>query len=124
MVMKSINTLLSLMLFVFVSCAMTNQQDNNDMAKLQGSWVSQEDNNWKFTFEGDKFFDIYGQESEECTFSISKKSCNEEYTTLEATFLKCSCEEVLCLEITSLTDTTFSYRDTSTGKLHTFKKSN
>lgn len=113
---------LHLMLFVVVGCAITNQQGDNDKAKFQGSWVSQEDSNWNFTFKGNKFFDNYGQESEECTFSISKKSCNEEYTAIEATFMKCSCEEDLCFEVTSLTDTTFSYRDTSTRKLHTFRK--
>lgn len=117
--MKYVNIILALF---FISCA-TAKKSSEDINKIQGRWVSVEDRNWKLVFVGNKFADVYGEdESEECNFSISKESCDKSYSTLEASFVELFCKETMCLEITSLTDSTFSYRETSTGRLHKFKK--
>ena len=122
--MKHVNIFFFSLVFVSVCCASAkNIYSSDEASKLQGSWVSEEDSNWVLIFRGDKLIDTYGkEEAEECTFSILKESCDIDYTTLEAVFLKCLCKDEMCFEITSLTDVTLSYRETSTGKLSMFRK--
>ena len=121
--MKYFNIFLFLILSVFVNCTMISR-DRDDLSKIQGSWVSEEDNNWKLAFSGNKVLDTYGmEESEECIFSISKESCDTTYSSLELTYMKYLCEDDMwCFEIYGITDTVLSYRETSTGRLNVFKK--
>ena len=109
-------------LIFLVGCSLINRQENDEMNKLQGSWVNEKDSNWKLKFHGNKFIDFYNQESETCNFTINKKSCNKVYSALDAIYLNCYCKEQSCLEVTGLSNTTFAFRETSTGKLHIFKK--
>lgn len=109
----------------FLLCCSNNVKigsEINDFTLIQGIWVNQIDKKWKLTFKGNIFHDIYDEEFEECTFTIKKESCNKEYTKLDASFLYCLCEEDLCLEILSLTQTKLTYRETISGKMHTFNK--
>ena len=109
---------------IFVSCAIMISQNGDDLSKIQGSWVSEEDSNWKLIFSGDKVISTYGiEELRKCTFSISKKSCDTTYSSLELTYMKHLCEDDMwCFEIYGITDTVLSYRETSTGRLNVFKK--
>ena len=121
--MKFINKFFLIIFLVFLSCKSTNKISNQDFIKIQGNWINKDDNNWKLTFNGNKFTDTYGIEtSEVCKFTISNESCNKEYTTEKATFLKCLFSNEICFEITSLTEKTLTYRETFTGKLHIFKR--
>lgn len=113
------------MFVTFFNCTISNQNSTDESAKLQGSWVNESDLLWKLLFEGEKLTQIYENEIlEECHFSVNKESCDSLYSSIEAVYLIYSCKEKKCFEISSLSNATFSYRDTSTGRLHTFNKIN
>ncbi len=120
--MKYLSTL-TLILFVFIRCASNSASESNDIDNVQGSWVNKEDSNSKLTFNGNRVILLYGaEELEECFFSINRESCDKSYSTIKATFMELLCEEKMCFEVTALTESILSYRETSTGTLHVFEK--
>ena len=107
---------------ILVGCKFSNLQIKGDVEKLQGNWVNQDDPKWILTFREDDFFDRYENEKENCKYQISETSCDKEYADVKGTFIKFYCNYEFCCEVMGLTDSTFSYRETTSGKNHVFKK--
>lgn len=107
----------------FVGCKDSSSQMKSEVEKLQGTWMNEEDPLWILTFKEGEFFDQYENEKENCKFQISELSCDQEYTDLKGVFIKFYCNREFCVDVIGLTDTTFSYRETRSGKNHVFKKS-
>jgi hypothetical protein len=93
----------------------TNQ---NQDASIIGTWISQEDNNYKLVFNGNTCTWIYsGQSNTTYSFSLSNTSpqCGEVVpVTSELNYLRLvnssNSNETLCYEIYSLTETTLTLR--------------
>lgn len=93
----------------------TNQ---NQDASIIGTWISQEDNNYKLVFNGNTCTWIYsGQPNTTYSFSLSNTSpqCGEVVpVTSELNYLRLvnssNSNETLCYEIYSLTETTLTLR--------------
>lgn len=107
---------------VCTGCNFSNLKIKGNVEKLQGNWVSQDDQNWVLSFKEDELFDRYRNEKEKCTYQISEVSCDLKYTDEKGTFIKFHCKQEFCCEVLGLTDSTFSYRETISGKNHIFKK--
>jgi len=116
-----------IVLILFISCSRFTKIENKDghFKLIQGSWVSEQDRNWKLFFENNRLLSIYQKDTTVYHFSIESKSCDIDYTTLELTFLKTISKEekeIFCYEITGLSDTFLAYRYTVNGHLITFVK--
>lgn len=93
----------------------TNQ---NQDASIIGTWISQEDNNYKLVFNGNTCTWIYsGQPNTTYSFSLSNTSpqCGEVVpVTSELNYLRLvnssNSNETLCYEIYSLTETKLTLR--------------
>ncbi len=128
--MRYINTFLFLALFAFLSCAMRLSSENvqdEDFEKIQGVWISTSDTNSVLIFEGKRVIKTYQKEVVfECAYQLMENSCDTSYLDayIKASFINLTCaDDNLCFEITGLSDVLLAYRETSTGKLHSFKKS-
>ena len=106
---------------MIVNCSINEDAYN----KYSGSWISLDDSPWILVMKDNVFEHKYGEEVvSRCTYAISKKSCNEIYSTEQATylFLHCKNDETECYEVTGLSDTLLFYRETVTGKLSGFRR--
>lgn len=105
------------------SCTPTYDNLENDMKLLQGEWRSIRDDNWILSFQADLLIDTYlGEVPENCKYSLTTNSCDKSYSVEKFTYLNRQCEEPLCYEIVGLTDSLFSFRETTTARLHRFRK--
>lgn len=117
--MKKIQQKIKLSLIVIVCSILTSFTEIvNQDASIIGTWISQEDNNYKLVFNGNTCTWIYsGQPNTTYSFSLSNTSpqCGEVVpVTSELNYLRLvnssNSNETLCYEIYSLTETTLTLR--------------
>lgn len=117
--MKKIQQKIKLSFIVIVCSILTSFTEIvNQDASIIGTWISQEDNNYKLVFNGNTCTWIYsGQPNTTYSFSLSNTSpqCGEVVpVTSELNYLRLvnssNSNETLCYEIYSLTETTLTLR--------------
>lgn len=118
--------LFSILLISFLSCMATKELKGNKVNLLRGAWESKADKNWIISFTPSGYNEYYELEKieENVNYVQLKESCDESYLTEKSRgdFILIKTEESFCVEIVGLTDSTLSYIETQTGRLHTFTK--
>lgn len=102
-------------IFSFLTSFTTKQ---NQDASIIGTWISQEDNNYKLVFNGNTCAWIYsGQPTTTYSFTLSNSSpqCGEVVpVTTESNYLKLvnvnNNSDTMCYEVYSLSETTLTLR--------------
>lgn len=124
-------SILLVLAWLTISCACSvwkPHEQNKEVKFLQGNWRSKEDKNWSLSFKNQYLVERYEEEIlGHFKFSLTKNSCDERYANdLENAFflsiMDLEDDANTCWEITTLVESTFSYRETISGRLHTFVK--
>lgn len=115
-----------ILLFSFLSCMATKERKGSKVSLLLGVWESKVDKNWIISFTSSGYNEYYELEKieENVNYVRLQESCDESYLSkkIGGDFILIKTEESFCVEIVGLTDSSLSYIETQTGRLHTFTK--
>lgn len=109
------NVLIWIVLLVF--------RPNGQEAPIIGIWQSVDDSAYRLKINESRFCELYGAETlRSVNYVRNNFSCNPSYlaTSEKGDFLLLRNDDETCFEITGLSDSTLTYRNTETGKLSTF----
>jgi hypothetical protein len=94
--------------------------------KLFGRWQSLEDRNWTIEIKVDEFIEIYEKDTlSRYKFQLLDVSCDNSYLSdsIKSDFIYLSNRvDSYCVEVLTIDQEVFTYRETVSGKIHSFKK--
>lgn len=125
-----IKVLLLAICVILISCGSymgLTEKGNVDL--IIGEWKSSTDSLWVLNFSKNSILDFYdGELIDSINYSISNESCDESYMsnqdTKDLNFVHMKSDPEECKEIVGLTNSTLSYRDSSSGRLFVFNRVN